>query len=146
MGIVLPLIVSSVGGFAWWRVKKQKYGKMTPERKKLFEEALKTMKDPVKLRSLANTYQKYGLKAEANELRKRAALREAPQTLKDERTKVFKKALDSTDPQGVSKVADAFHKIGAYGAADKLKKYALGLIPGTPIVGPGGIQAPPKKT
>lgn len=140
MGIVLPLIVSSVGGFAWWRVKKQKYGKMTPERKKLFEEALKTMTDPVKLRSLAGTYEKYGLKAEAKELRKRAALREAPAEVKQKRTEVFKKALDSTDPQKVSKVADAYHKIGAYGAADKLRKYAAGLVPGTPIVGPGGIK------
>jgi len=144
MGIVLPLIVTSVGGLAWWRVKKQKYGKMTPDRKKLFEEALKTMKDPVKLRSLADTYEKYGLKAEAKELRKRAALREAPAAVKEKRTEVFKKALDSTDPHKVSKVADAYHKIGAYGAADKLRKYASGLVPGTPIVGSGGVQHPPK--
>ena len=68
MGIVLPVIVASAGGLAWWKVKKQKYGKMTPERKKLFEEALRSMKDPAKLRELANVFQKYGLKAEAKEL------------------------------------------------------------------------------
>lgn len=142
MGIILPLVVASAGGLAFWRVKKHQYGKMTPARKKIFEEALKSMTEPSKLRSLANTYEKYGLRAEALELRKRAALREAPQELKVKRTEAFQKALSSTDPQKVSAVADAFHKIGAYGAASKLKKYATGLVPDDAPIGPGGVQKP----
>ena len=143
MGIVLPVIVASAGGLAWWKVKKQKYGKMTPERKKLFEEALRSMKDPAKLRELANVFQNYGLKAEAKELRKRAALRDAPADVKKKRAEAFQKGLNSTDPQKVSKLADAFHKVGAYGAADKLRKYASGLTSIDAPIGPGGIQQTP---
>lgn len=138
---IVPVVVVGLAGGALWRVKKLKYGVMTPERKEFFEKSLK-LKDPIKLRTVADSYQKMGLKTEANELRKRAALREAPKELKDKRTAAFQKAISSTDPNKVSVVANAFHAIGAYEAAQKLRNYARHLISGNPQetpIGPGGL-------
>ncbi len=133
------VLIAGVGGLtalAWWSLKRRRFGKMTAERKKIFEEALRSLKDPVKLRNLAKSFDKVGLKAEGNELRKRAALREVPKELNQERTKAFQKALSQTDPAKVKAVADAFYKVGAYEAAEKLRKYAANLMPAS--------KAPPK--
>jgi hypothetical protein len=139
---VVPIVVVGLAGGALWRVKRVKYGVMTPDRKKVFEDNLKSQKDPIKLRTLADAYQKMGLKTEATELRKRAALREAPESLKKQRAAAFQKAISSSDPAKVHTVANAFHLIGAYEAASKLRNYARNLVAGTPQdppIGPGGL-------
>lgn len=128
MAPLIPIVsVAALGGAAWWRSKRKAFGKMTPERKKIFEQAMKSIGDPVKLRTLAKGFDSAGLRAEGDELRKRAALRDAPDKLKEERTNAFKKALSVTDPAKVKVVADAFQKIGAYGAAQKLRNYMKDL-------------------
>jgi hypothetical protein len=100
---------------------------MTPERKKVYETALESLKDPEKLRSLADAFDKEGLKDEAIMLRKRAALRELPASSKEARKAAFRKGMSSSDPKAVRVLATAFHKQGATGAAQALKKYAEGL-------------------
>ncbi len=128
--MAIPLIpaiaAGGLGALAFWRVRKLKYGEMTPRRKKLFEEGLK-MKDGVKLRKLADAFEKVGLKKEALELRKRAALREAPKEVTAKRAETVRKALQSKDPQKVKTVAQAFHKIGAYTTAKQLSNYAKSI-------------------
>jgi hypothetical protein len=95
---------------------------MTAERIKIYNQALASSKlTPTQLRSLADVFQKEGCVEQANHLRARAALREAPPEVHAARKEVFRKALNSNNPDAIAKVADAFKKIGADGAAAKLK-------------------------
>jgi hypothetical protein len=124
----LPLIPIGIGllaGGAFWKHKKTKG--MTPERKKIYEAAMNTLKDPNKLRLLSDAFQKAGLKTEAEMLRKKALLRELPEGQKKARRDAFKAGLKATDPSKVETLANAFHKQGALGAAKKLRDHAAGL-------------------
>lgn len=146
MAPLLPIGVAALGGFTWWRVRRRKYGQFTEQRKKIFEAALnpKTeIKDPAKLEALAKAFEKEGLGAQAEELRKRAKLKAAPAAVKQKYDETFRKALGSTDPQKVNAVSQAFHKIGAYGAAEKLRKYAINLSPSAARPSPVRPAAPP---
>ncbi len=109
---------------------------MTPERKKIFEEALKSMADPVKLRALADQYEKEGLNEEADLLRKRAQLRELPPSQKAERKDSFRKYMSvgtQANPAThdkvaiIEKAANVFHAQGATGNAAKLREHAAAL-------------------
>jgi tetratricopeptide (TPR) repeat protein len=123
---IIPAIAIGVGGVALYRAKRK--GKMTAERKKIFEAALKTQKDPNALEKLAVAYEKEGLKAEAIELRKRAKnLTLSPEKKQQYRT-IYKQALSNEDPNKVKTVAEAFYKQGFYGSAKNLRDYAEGLI------------------
>jgi hypothetical protein len=124
---LIPLAVVALAGTAVYKVHKRKSG-LTPERKKVFDAALENLKEPEKLRTLATSFENEGLKNHADMLRKRAALRELPAATKDARRVVFKKAMASKDPAAVQKIAEAFHKEGATGAAANLRKYASGLV------------------
>lgn len=126
---MLPLIVTGVAaatGIAWWRAKHKKG--LTPERKKIYEAAMKSSGlSPDKVRALADSFEKEGLKEEAANLRKRAALMELPPDVKAARRKAYKRGMKSNDPAAVTKLANAFHKEGALSAAQSLHKYAAGL-------------------
>jgi predicted negative regulator of RcsB-dependent stress response len=124
--VVIPALVVGLGGLAAWKVWKKKH-RMTPERKKVYEAALKSLKDPVKLRELATAFDKENLKEEAELLRKRAALRELPADVKAGRRDAFKKGMASKDPTGIETLAKEFEKEGATGAAAALREYAAGL-------------------
>ncbi len=124
--LLAVLGVTGVGGVVAYKRSKSKK-KITDERKRVFEHALKTLKDPQRLRSLAATFDKEGLRLEAKELRKRANVIDAPKATKAAREAVFKKALTSKDPVAVKKTASAFHNQGYYDAAKKLRAYAAGL-------------------
>ena len=100
---------------------------MTPERKNIYEAALKTKLPAEKLRALADAFEKEGLKEEAEMLRKRAALRDAPPNVKKDRRIAYKKGITSKDPAAVEQLAGAFQKMGATSAALNLKRYAAGL-------------------
>lgn len=96
---------------------------ISKERKKIFEDSLRSLKDPVKLRQLAKVYRKEGCTHEAAELEKRAKVYEAAPKLQAQRKKAFKAALKNKDPKKVKAVADAFNKEGYYEAAATLRKY-----------------------
>jgi len=125
MGPLIPVALGGAALWAWWRAKHKKG--MTPERKKIFEQAMKSLKEPEKLNTLADAFEKEGLKDEATQLRKRAKLRALPPDTQVARREAMKKALASKDPVAVEKVAAAFDKEGATGAAAKLRQYAAGL-------------------
>jgi hypothetical protein len=118
---------------------------ITPERQVAFETAMHKCKDPAKLRSLADTFDKEGLKDPYGDmLRKRATLRELPEDVKKARRDAFRKAMQTTDPTKVpvlERMADAYEEEGCTGVAYKLREYAKGLK-GQPIVQP----TPPEPT
>ena len=131
--MIVPIVIAaSVGALAWKHSKKKG---MTPERKKVFEAAMRSLRDPAKLEALADAFCKEGLKAECKELQKRANLMKLSQS-NDPKAKAvlagrkvaFKKAMGSKDPGAIKKVAAAFHNMGHYESAAKLRNYAKGLF------------------
>ncbi len=85
------------------------------------------LKDPDKLRTLAQSFRDEDMIAEANMLDKRAALQERPAEVKVAHKEAFRKGMASTDPAKVNDLADAFDSMGCTGAAENLRKYAAGL-------------------
>lgn len=123
----LPIIALLAGGTAVFVARRKLKPKMTAERKAVYETALKTLKDPAKLRELAESFRQEGLAAQAELLEKRAALRELPKAVKEARKEIFRQAMASKDRAGVLAMADAYDREGATGAADALRDYAKGL-------------------
>lgn len=129
----VPLVILSLAGGAFIAQRKREAMRnpspqAKAERRMVYETALNTPQmEPAKLRTLAKAFREVGSTAEATMLEKRAALREAPEDLKKERRETYKKAMASTDPQAVDRVAAAFEEIGATGAASELRKYSDGL-------------------
>lgn len=121
---VLPLAVGGLAALVLWRHARK--AKLTPAQRAVYETA-RDVKDPAKLRAIADAFESQGFKEEANLLRKRAALRELPPATTIARRKAFRQGLSSKDPVGVLKLADAFDKEGATGAAAELRKYAASL-------------------
>jgi hypothetical protein len=128
--MLVPVVIGIGTGYAWWKHHKSKSPNgMTPKRKAIFEAALKDPKlSSEKLLALAKSFDSCGLRAEGDELRKRAAIIGAPPALLASRKVTFKKAMSSTNQTAVQKVAAAFHAIGHYEAASKLRNYAKGLM------------------
>ena len=108
------------GEFKKWRAN-------TPERKAVYQKAMNSPTDPNELRALAAQFEQAGLKKQADMLRKRAALREAPNEIKAARQAAFKKAMNSNDPNAIDVMADAHEKVGAEGAAQALRMQAATL-------------------
>lgn len=121
----LPWGVAALAGLVLWRARAR--GKMTPQRKVIYETSMRSLKNPADLQTLAAAFEKVGLKTEADALRARAALRAVPEEVKAARRDAFRKAMSSTDPVAVNKLADAFEGVGATGAAKQLRDYAAGL-------------------
>ena len=129
--ILLPLmIIGLIGTAGVVQVKRGKKGvdpRTVAERQVIYETALNTVKDPIKLRTLAQTYRSEGLTAEADMLYKRAALQELPEDVKEARREVFRKAMASTNVDAILGLARAYDSEGCTGAAQNLRKYAAGL-------------------
>jgi len=127
--MLIPLgIIAAMSAVAAWRVRNRKPKGLTPQRRAVFEGALATLKDPTKLRELADVYTKEGLTSEADILRKRAAIRELPKAVKLQRKAVFKKAINSKNPDAIREVAAAFAGEGCFGAARDLNAHAESLL------------------
>lgn len=128
---LIPLFIGSlvIGGAAAGH-REYKKRQFTPARKMAYESAMQSCRDPQKLRALAATFRDQGLKPQAEMLEKRAALRETPKEIAQARKLVFQAALNSKDPAAVLKVAEAHEKVGALGAAQKLRDYAQTLLVG----------------
>ncbi len=127
--MLIPLVILGLTAGAGVLAVKRPVG-ITPERKKVYEEAFKSLKEPEKLRELAEAFEKEGHKNEADMLRKRALLREAPPEVKQARRAAFKKAMASTNADAVRAMGDAYLSQGASGAARALYQYADGLKKG----------------
>lgn len=129
--IVLPIVILGLVGASAVaqskRAKKDVDPRTVAERQVIYETALNTVKDPAKLRSLAEVYRGQGLTAEADMLAKRAALQELPEETKEARREVFRKAMASTNVDAILTLAAAYDSEGCTGAAQNLRKYAAGL-------------------
>lgn len=130
---VIPIALGVGTLYAWHRASKRQ--KMTPERKKAFEDAIKTTVAPEqveahvqKLGTLADAFEKEGLRAEAGEIRKRIKVIQLSPEKKAEYKQAYKKGLSASDPESVKKLASALHEKGFYGSAKNLRDYAEGLI------------------
>jgi len=117
--MIIPVIAVSLASYFGLKAYKKKKA-FTPERRSIYETAMNSPMDPQKLRDLAAAFEKEGLSAQALMLQKRAALREAPESVKAQRRTVFKQAMSSTNPVGIQAVAKAHEELGATGAAQAL--------------------------
>lgn len=124
---LLPVAIGSLALISYSVTRKRGAKGMTAERQIIFDNAIRSLKDPVKLRTLASAFEGTGLKQHAILLRKRAALRELPAEVKAKRDLIYRAALKSTDPIAINKLAEAYAKEGATNAAETLRKYASGL-------------------
>jgi len=117
---VLILVAVARGG-------KPKF-EMTPERRVVFDSAMRKLRDPVKLRELAQVFEELGGGDPwGGLLRKRAALRERPKDVRDAHRDVFRKTLLCKEPSVVDEIAQAFEEMGATGCAARLYAVAKGL-------------------
>ena len=137
----VPFMVTALGctAVAVSRKRRKPRG-MTAERAQIYEAALVSLKDPGRLRSLADAFDSQGLSKQAKLLRQRADLNEAPPEKKLERRELYRKAMRSKNPQAVLQMAAAFDEVGATGAAFNLRQYAAALIQ----LGPQAASAPPQ--
>ncbi len=127
---MVPIILGALAvgtGVAVYR-KHRKGAAMTPQRKQVFEAAVKSLKDPTKLQQLAAVFKKEGLAAEAVILNKRAAIFSASPEVIAQKKAVFKQAMKSDKPEAIAKVAQEFHKQGHFEVANQLRNYAKGLL------------------
>lgn len=141
--ILLPIAIIALVGTAGVaqhrRGKKATDPRIAAERMVIYKTAIgaddpsTAVKDPTKLRSLANVFRSEGMLAEADMLEKRAALQELSEDVKAARKEAFRQGMASTDPAKVHALADAFDSQGATGAADNLRKYASGLATATVV-------------
>jgi hypothetical protein len=127
--MLLPLAVggAAVLSAVALRHRSKNKGKMTSKRQLVFDKAMNSKLPPSDLEKLADGFKKEGLLEQAEALLKRAKLRALPKDIKDKRRKIYKDALKLKNPEQVNKIADAFQKEGATGAAKSLKDYAAGL-------------------
>jgi hypothetical protein len=106
---------------AWKRAGKKK-GEFTPEREKIYLAALENL-DPERLRKLADVFESEGLVTHAAMLRKRADLRATPNDIRVQRKEAYEKGMCSENIDGVLKLANAFERLTATGAAANLRKH-----------------------
>lgn len=143
--LIPAVILAMVAGAAYAAKRHDKVpskGVLTPERQVIFETALNDVKEPNKLRALAEAFKKEGLVSEGRILEKRAKLRELAPEIKEARRDIYQTAMKSNDPVAVDNIASAFEKEGAVGAAQNLREYAAALRAqygtGEAGVGPNG--------
>jgi len=125
--ILIGIGTGSVAGIALRNNRKRNPRGMTPERQQIYEAALTSLKDPDKLRELADAFHGEECYPQADLLRKRAALKELPDEEKKKNSVRFKEAMASKDPAFVERVAKEHEQRGATSAAFNLRRYAKGL-------------------
>lgn len=126
---MIPLLYPAILGLgiATAYIVKRKDKGMTPERELVYQQALAKEKDPARLKYLADSFRAEGLTTQADILEKRAKLRAATPEVKAARRQAFKDAMNSKDVPGILRMADAYEKETAFGAAQKLREYAKGI-------------------
>ncbi len=125
---LVPVALAATGVGGYYLYKSRKYSlAMTPERIKVYEQALSSLKDAKKLRVLADEFEKAGCVREAEHLRKRASLQELSPEEKKANKSRYRSAMAVADSSKVLSEADYFQGIGADGAAKNLKTRAEAL-------------------
>jgi hypothetical protein len=102
-------------------------GEMTPRRALVYTRAMESIKSPADLNKLADSFAGEGLHAQANMLRKRAALRDLPQDMKNQRRMIFRKAMCSDNIAAIRDVAAQFAEQGSTDAAKMILTHAIAV-------------------
>lgn len=102
-------------------------GVFTAERKALFERAMQSEGDPEKIEKLAEAFEHEELRVQAELLRQRAALRRLPPEQVKKREQWFYRALCSSKPEAVDKLAEQYKNEGAIVAYRVLRDHAAAL-------------------
>jgi hypothetical protein len=126
MLVPIAVVLGTVTLFRAYR-RPRRVG-MTGKRMQIYQSALVTLKQPEKLRALAAAFESEGLLAEAELLKKRAAIRELPKSKREERRNIFRRAIQSSNIAAIRAVADEFRAAGCTGAAANLYQHADSLI------------------
>lgn len=93
----------------------------------VFEHTIENVRDPVKLRAMAQAFRLKGKTYQADVLEKRAGHASLPADVKNARKRAYKKAMQSLIPDAVRQIADAYEKEGCVGAARNLREYGSSL-------------------
>jgi hypothetical protein len=124
-----PLTVG--GGILLWKLFQKStgpgFGAMTPQREEIYKNALEHLQDPAKLKSLAEAFEREGLKAQGAVLRRRADWRSRDENTKKKHEEIFQKALKSKNVAAILEVALAFESMTATLKAKQLRDYADSL-------------------
>jgi hypothetical protein len=129
LGLVggVPIVIIVLAVCAAMANKKDR-SRMTPARQKVFEDLMRDCMDPAKLNECADVFEGEGLKEPYGDLlRKRAALRSLPDSVRKERRKIMRWALTLKDPAKIETIADEFQEMTCMGIAVQLREYAKGL-------------------
>lgn len=128
---LIPVGIGLLAGAAAWAKFGRETTMMTPQRQRIYDAAVRGLKDPVGLEKLGQAFKSEGLHTEGDLLLKRAALRRLPRDQKEINRAKWKQGMSSKNPKEVLEIADEFDNRGATGAALELRRYARGLL-GTP--------------
>ena len=138
--MLVPVVVVLGVGYGIKKIWNKPRG-MTPQRTKVYQEALRSL-DSANLRDLAAGFRQEGLNAQAIQLEKRARLRDLPDSAKEKRRQVQRDLLKLTgkDASGnvtpeqlqkdiarIEEFATLYEQDGAVGSAEKLREYAQAL-------------------
>jgi len=124
----LTIGVSLLVWLAFRNQSNTQFGVMTPQREEVYRNALEKLKDPEKMRALANEFTKFGLKAEASMLRRRAAWRGRSPELRQQHEDIFQRALASSNIDGILRVAAIFEEETATLKAARLRQHAKEVL------------------
>lgn len=107
---LLPVVVTAFGAAAWWKSRQSQKGIMTPERKYIFTRLLASKITASQFREQAVVWKQEGFPEEAKILIEIANNKELPQETKQAYRAAMTKAMNSTDPNSIRALADAFEK------------------------------------
>jgi len=113
-----------IGLLIWQSFRRQsnsEYGVMTPGREEVYRNAMEKLTNPQKLIKIAGIFERYGLAPQANVLKIRAKWHARPQNVRDQHREIFDKAMASTNPIAILKVANVFERMTATVLAAKLR-------------------------
>jgi hypothetical protein len=108
--------------------------KIPPEREAFMHEALSNLDGPTapdKFRKIAKQFRKWGYKPQATILETRAKWLERTPEEKAEHAAIIAKAMKSTKPAAIRRVADKFEALTATGVARDLRDHADDVENGT---------------
>ncbi len=121
-----PLTIGT--GLVIWKLLQRStgpgFGTMTPQRDEIFKNALEHLQDPEKLKSLADAFEREGLKAQAAILKRRSEWRARDEKTKASHEEIFQKALKSKNVAAILEVALAFESMTATLKAKQLRDHA----------------------
>jgi hypothetical protein len=125
---VAVIVITGIAGYVQYNRKSTSRG-MTAKEQEIYAGMLNSPLDADKYEKMAAIFEGQGFKEEAQLLRKRGALRGLSPEEKDKRRDIFKKAMRSTNIEGLEMYAKALHNEGALGAEATVLKRIAGLPP-----------------